>query len=125
MVDNAERAISAACEATQAWVENYTAAPVYFQEGAKGKHEWLIEFKSPPPAMQTFVNQLDVELKALNSDYEAKRYKDMTLLPPKVHKARSGLFYEWLESKKKLGGQHKVPRLSNCRSHLEELLALN
>lgn len=125
MVENAEKALALAAEKTGIQILDFTVGPIFMNGKEKGAHEWLIEFKSPPPAMQTFVNQLDVELKALNSDYEAKRYKDMTLLPPKVHKARSGLFYEWLESKKKLGGQHKVPRLSNCRSHLEELLALN
>ena len=91
----------------------------------KGAHEWLIEFRNPPESMEAFSAHLDEALKSLNSDYEAKRYKNMTLDPPKINVARKNLFYDWLKSKGKLGGQHKVPRLSNHRDLMEELLAAN
>ena len=92
------------------------------QGKGKGAHEWLIEFSKPPEELTLFTHELDLALKSLNSDYEAKRYKDITLSLPKVHAAPKGIFYKWLESKKKLGGQHKVPRLSNSREFIETLL---
>ena len=125
MVENAEKALAKAARASHTQVLDYTVGPVFMNSHEKGAHEWLIEFDKTPEDLERFTKQLDTELKALNSDYEAKRYKDMTLLPPIIHPARSGLFYEWLESKKKLGGQHKVPRLSNSRDYLEELLLKN
>ncbi len=91
---------------------------------SKGAHEWVIEFKKPPKNIDYFTELLDNALKSINSDYEAKRYHDMTLTMPKVHQARSGLFYSWLKDKGKLGGQHKVPRLSNSRNFIEELFVL-
>ena len=122
MVDNADRAIALACERTGALVKEYSAAPVFMTDTEKGCHEWLIEFESNPDDLEHFKSILDESLKSLNSDYEAKRYHNMTLNPPKIIVARSGLFYDFLASKNKLGGQHKVPRLSNNRENLEEML---
>ena len=95
------------------------------QEKQKGGHQWLIEFKTPPKDLNYFTELLDNALKALNSDYEAKRYNNITLTTPKINIARTGLFRDWLKSKNKLGGQHKVPRLSNSREFIEELLDLS
>lgn len=125
IIENAEAALEQACLATGASITDYTAAPVYMQDGESGAHEWLIEFSRAPKNPDTFAKVLDDTLKSLNSDYEAKRYKDMALKPPVINQAREALFYDWLKSKRKLGGQHKVPRLSNTRHHLEELLKLN
>ena len=91
----------------------------------KGSHQWLIEFKTPPQDINKFTELLDQFLKEVNSDYESKRYKDMTLVMPKVNIAKKDLFYNWMAKKNKLGGQHKVPRLSNERDLLEELLEIN
>ncbi|MES1221857.1 MAG: GH3 auxin-responsive promoter family protein, partial [Bacteroidota bacterium] len=106
-------------------VNDYTAAPVYFSNNSNGAHEWLIEFEKAPGDLQTFTQELDTALKSLNSDYEAKRYKDIALRMPVLHAAKQGTFNAWLKSKGKLGGQHKVPRLSNERTMLEEILNLN
>ncbi|HLU88724.1 MAG TPA: GH3 auxin-responsive promoter family protein [Cyclobacteriaceae bacterium] len=122
IVENAERAIAAACEATQASIKNFTAAPVYIGEGNKGAHEWVIEFKSNPTDKELFINKLDDCLREINSDYDAKRYKDLALERPKVHFAPEGLFEKWMKSKGKLGGQNKVPRLSNNREYMDEIL---
>jgi GH3 auxin-responsive promoter len=122
MVDNADRAIALACKRTGALVREYSAAPVFMTETEKGCHEWLIEFELEPDDLEYFKNIFDEALKSLNSDYEAKRYHNMTLNPPKIIVARSGLFYDFLASKNKLGGQHKVPRLSNNRDNIEEML---
>ena len=123
IVDNADKAIAAACEKTGACVNDYTAAPVYFSDQSNGAHEWLIEFDRPPESLQHFTYELDNALKNINSDYEAKRHKDIALRMPLVRALPGGMFTEWLRSKGKLGGQHKVPRLSNTRTYLEELLA--
>lgn len=122
MVDNAEKAITEACRATEALVKDFTASPVYFSENSNGAHEWLIEFEKPPTDISRFTIALDDALKNLNSDYEAKRYKDMALQMPVVHIMEPDTFYNWLKSKNKLGGQHKVPRLSNHRKIVEEIL---
>jgi len=122
MVDNADQAITLACERTGAQAKEYSAAPIFMTETQKGGHEWLIEFAKEPQDLTRFQTVLDDALKSLNSDYEAKRYKNITLAPPKIIVARSGLFYDWLADKNKLGGQHKVPRLSNNREILEEML---
>lgn len=124
IIENAETALRAACDATGAEVSDFTAAPVYMSDSS-GAHEWLIEFARQPDDMQKFAQSLDSRLKEVNSDYEAKRHKDMALKMPVISIARAGLFYDWLKSKGKLGGQHKVPRLSNNRDHIEELLTLN
>lgn len=125
IVDNSDKAIAAACEKTGAMVCDYTAAPVYFSENNNGAHEWLIEFDREPENMAAFTRELDNALKELNSDYEAKRHKDIALRLPVVHSLAKGSFNEWLRSKGKLGGQHKVPRLSNERTILEEILTIN
>ena len=125
IIENAEIALKKACELTRSEIMDYTAAPIFMSEKAKGGHEWLIEFKTPPNDLSKFTEILDEHLKTLNSDYEAKRYNNMTLKMPTVHSVRPGLFHDWLKSKGKLGGQHKVPRLSNVRDHIEEIMALN
>ncbi|MCR4916353.1 MAG: GH3 auxin-responsive promoter family protein [Prevotella sp.] len=125
IVDNAEQGLSYACQQTGAQVLEYTAAPVFMDANAKCRHQWLIEFSTPPVDLQYFARLLDARLQEVNSDYEAKRYKDITLQHLEVVVARPGLFNDWLKSKGKLGGQHKVPRLSNSREHIEELLLLN
>jgi hypothetical protein len=94
------------------------------QKGTKGGHEWLIEFSTPPDNMSYFQEALDNALKAVNSDYEAKRYKDMTLMAPVIHALPQGTFYEWMRKRNKLGGSNKVPRLSNDRKHVDDILSL-
>jgi hypothetical protein len=121
IVDNSDQAISAACQKTGAIVNDYTAAPIYFSEGGNGAHEWLIEFEKEPDNLENFVRELDSALKSINSDYEAKRHKDIALRLPVVQAVPKGSFNNWLSSKGKLGGQHKVPRLSNERGTLEEI----
>ena len=125
IVDNTDKAIAVASEKTNVVVNDYTAAPVYFSDASNGAHEWLIEFETEPGDMQLFISELDTALKNINSDYEAKRYKDIALRMPVVHSLQKGVFNQWLKSKGKLGGQHKVPRLSNERKYLEEILQLN
>ena len=122
IVDNSDYAIAIACEQTGAIVNEYTAGPVYFSEKGNGAHEWLIEFEKQPVSIEDFVYELDQALKSVNSDYEAKRHKDIALRPPIVHAVKKGIFHLWLEQKGKLGGQHKVPRLSNDRKIIEEIL---
>jgi len=124
IVDNSDKAIAWAAEKTNAVVNDYTAAPVYFTDNSNGAHEWLIEFEKEPDDFDTFIFELDSCLKNVNSDYEAKRHKNIALRLPIVHKLTAGTFTDWLRSKGKLGGQHKVPRLSNERMILEEILAL-
>ena len=124
IVENAERALEKACEQTNSRPIDYTVAPIFMKDKLKGGHEWLIEFEVPPQNLDHFTHILDLELQKLNSDYEAKRYNNMTLNKPKVHSARQGLFHDWLKNKGKLGGQNKVPRLSNSREYIEELLRL-
>ncbi|RFM30634.1 GH3 auxin-responsive promoter family protein [Deminuibacter soli] len=124
IVDNSDQAIAVASRETGAVVNDYTAAPVYFSDNANGAHEWLIEFEHPPADMQRFTVALDNALKAVNSDYEAKRHKDIALGLPVIHSLDKGVFKEWLKTKGKLGGQHKVPRLSNNRLYVEEILAM-
>lgn len=124
IVDNTDKAIATACEKTGAQVCDYTAAPVYFSQHNNGAHEWLIEFEKQPANITAFTYELDNALKELNSDYEAKRHKDIALRLPIVHSLPKGTFNEWLKSKGKLGGQHKVPRLSNERTIVEEILTM-
>ncbi|MBR6998544.1 MAG: GH3 auxin-responsive promoter family protein, partial [Prevotella sp.] len=125
IVDNAEQGLAYACQQTGAQVLEYTAAPVFMDAKAKCRHQWLIEFSTPPQNLQHFARLLDARLQEVNSDYEAKRYKDITLQHLEIISARPGLFNDWLKSKGKLGGQHKVPRLSNSRETMEQLLQLN
>lgn len=124
IVDNSDKAVAHAAQKTNAIVNDYTAAPVYFTENSNGVHEWLIEFEKEPDDFNNFIFELDNELKNINSDYEAKRHKNIALRLPIVHNLPSGTFTNWLRSKGKLGGQHKVPRLSNERNMLEEILAI-
>ena len=106
-------------------MKDYTAAPIFMDINAKCRHQWLIEFAKRPTNIEEFATILDRSLQAINSDYEAKRYKDITLQPLEIVIAKDGLFDEWLKSKGKLGGQHKIPRLSNSRDYIEELMAMN
>lgn len=122
IVDNAEKALAVACERTGAVVAEYTGAPVYLDGGEKGAHEWLIEFEKNPSDLGFFCSTFDNALKSINSDYEAKRYHDMILKEPIIRVLELGTFYNWLKSKGKLGGQNKVPRLSNDRTYIEDIL---
>ena len=125
IVDNAEQGLQHACRETGAEVLEYTAAPVFMDEHGKCRHQWLIEFNRQPQDLALFARLLDEHLQTINSDYEAKRYKDITLQPLEIVTARPGLFNDWLKQQGKLGGQHKVPRLSNSREHIEQLIKLN
>ena len=125
IVDNAEQGLAEACRRTGAEVSEYTAAPVFMDDEGKCRHQWLVEFAKEPDSLDDFASILDRRLQEVNSDYEAKRSKDITLQHLEIIKARPGLFNDWLKSKGKLGGQHKVPRLSNNRDIMEQLLRLN
>ena len=125
MIDNAEQALKDACQTTGATIREYTAAPIYMDTNTKGAHQWLIEFENPPSDTTKFMEVLDTKLREVNSDYDAKRYKDITLDMPHLVVARQQLFFDWLKEKKKLGGQNKVPRLANNREYIDHLLELN
>ncbi len=125
IMDNAEKGLAYACEKTGAQVLEYTAAPVYMDKNAKCRHQWLIEFSKDPDNLERFAQELDEKLQELNSDYEAKRSHNVTLQHLEVVKAKEGLFNDWLKQKGRLGGQHKVPRLSNSRKNMDELLEMN
>ncbi len=125
IVDNAEKGLAKACSETGAQVSEYSAAPVFMDQEAKCRHQWLIEFAQMPDSLDKFASTLDSTLKEVNSDYEAKRWKDIALQPLEVIVARQNLFHDWLKQKGKLGGQHKVPRLSNTREYIEDMLTLN
>ena len=126
VIENADFAISNTCKKLNAQISDYTAAPVYFSsnESGIGAHEWLIEFEREPYCMDTFTQELDHQLKSVNSDYEAKRFKDMAMRIPIIHVLPKGTFHHWLKKVGKLGGQHKVPRLSNTRQYVEEILKM-
>ncbi len=125
IIENAENALAKTAQQNNCKVMEYTAAPIYMSSDKSGTHEWLIEFSEHPKDLEKFIKSLDENLKNMNSDYEAKRYKDSTMKMPKVIIARPNLFYDWLSSKNKLGGQNKIPRLSNSREFLDELISLN
>ncbi|WP_028897081.1 GH3 auxin-responsive promoter family protein [Prevotella sp. HUN102] len=125
IMDNAEKGLDAACKATGAQILDYTAAPIFMDANAKCRHQWLIEFAKEPCSLEEFTAILDSKLQEINSDYEAKRFHDVTLQRLEIIPARKNLFSDWLKSKGKLGGQHKVPRLSNSRKNIEEMLAMN
>ncbi len=125
IIENAEDALKTVCKATNAEIIDFTAAPIFMKGKDKGAHEWMIEFKTLPNNLDEFNSLFDKTLQNLNSDYEAKRQNNMTLTSPKINIARPELFYDWLKANDKLGGQHKVPRLSNSRDYLEELLTMN
>ena len=124
IIENAEAAITSACEVTGAVIDNYTAAPVYLEKSKRGGHEWIIEFKSPPNDFDRFGKILDETLRKVNSDYDAKRSHDLALVAPKIHKVAEGTFYNWMKKRGKLGGQNKVPRLYNTREYVEEILLM-
>src|ERR1700743_3398188 len=124
MIDNSDKPIAIACEKTDAIVNDYTAAPVYFGDTGNGAHEWLVEFEREPADMASFVIELDKALQSVHSAYEAKRHKNIALSLPILHSLEKGVFTAWLKSKGKLGGQHKVPRLSNNRKYIEEIQAM-
>lgn len=125
IIDNAEKALATACEKTSAIITEYTAAPIFLKDTEKAAHEWAIEFEKAPENLEYFSEVLDNALKSLNSDYEAKRYHNMMLLLPVVRQVKKGTFYEWFRERGKLGGQSKVPRLSNERKYVEEILAMS
>ncbi len=124
IIENADDAISYACNKTDSIIDNFTAAPIYLETDKKGGHEWIIEFKRQPSSIETFIEMLDNRLREINSDYDAKRAHNLALVKPTVHVAPQGTFYKWMKSRGKLGGQNKVPRLSNSREHVEEILVL-
>jgi hypothetical protein len=125
IVDNAEKGLAYACQKTGAVVSEYTAAPVFMDAKAKCRHQWVVEFAKRPADVVEFGQILDRKLQELNSDYEAKRYKDITLQPLEIIESRPNLFNDWLKLRGKLGGQHKVPRLSNSREYIDQLIRLN
>ncbi|MDD4235560.1 MAG: GH3 auxin-responsive promoter family protein [Bacteroidales bacterium] len=122
IIDNAQGALQEACDATGAQIREYTAAPVFMDENQKGKHQWIIEFVKSPDSLDKFKEELDKNLKKRNSDYEAKRYKDITLDAPDIYVVKETCFYKWMETRGKLGGQNKVPRLANNRLYADELI---
>ncbi|PIF05194.1 MAG: hypothetical protein CSA36_08070 [Draconibacterium sp.] len=124
IIDNAEKALQFACEQTNAIVNEYTAGPVFIKDDQKGTHQWIIEFEKAPDKLETFITLLDQTLQNLNSDYEAKRHKNLTLEQPKIVVAPTGTFYNWMKKRGKIGGQNKIPRLSNNRKYLDELLEM-
>ena len=125
MVENTDKALALTADSFDVEIVEYTAAPIFMEGKENGAHEWIIEFKNPPEDLEKFADALDLNIQMLNSDYEAKRYNSLTLNRLKLHLARPNLFYGWLRDKDKLGGQNKIPRLSNDRHYLEELLKLN
>lgn len=121
IMENAEKALMKACTETGAVIKEYTAGPVYMSDDSQGGHEWMIEFENPPDHMDRFTEVLDNTLCSVNSDYEAKRYKNLSLMLPKVVSLEPGTFYKWMQKRGKLGGQNKIPRLANDRKYLDEL----
>jgi hypothetical protein len=105
-------------------MDNYTAAPIYLEKSKRGGHEWIVEFKTKPGSMERFAQVLDETLREINSDYDAKRSHDLALVAPTIHSVAEGTFYKWLKKRGKLGGQNKVPRLSNSREYVEDILAM-
>jgi hypothetical protein len=122
IIDNAEKGLTKACQETGAIIRDYTAGPIYFKENEPGGHEWIIEFEKLPDNAERFTEILDQTLREVNSDYDAKRFKDMALRKPVIHIAPEGTFYKWMKNRGKLGGQHKVPRLANDRIYIEDIL---
>jgi hypothetical protein len=122
IIDNAEKALANACLSTGAHISEYTAGPVYMGDVSKGSHEWVIEFDKDPDNLDHFIEMLDTTLQSVNSDYEAKRYKDLTLARPVVRAVPEGTFYKWFKERDKLGGQNKMPRLSNSREYIESVM---
>jgi hypothetical protein len=124
IIENAERALAEVCLKTDSIIKEYTVAPHFFTNKSTGKHQWLIEFEKSPINIDYFSEVLDMELKQLNSDYEAKRFNNMVLDNLEIKELKKGTFYNWMKINNKLGGQHKIPRLSNDRTYVEELLKM-
>jgi hypothetical protein len=124
IVENAEAAITRACDHTGAIIDNFTVGPIYLDEGRKGSHEWVVEFKTPPQNLDEFAHILDSTLRQINSDYDAKRSHNLALIAPRVHSVDEGTFYRWMKKRGKLGGQNKVPRLANSREYVEDILKM-
>lgn len=124
IIENAEAAISKACEDTNAVIDNFTAAPIFLEKGKKGGHEWIIEFKVVPKSLEQFGKILDESLRNINSDYDAKRQHDFAIVAPKIHSVQEGTFYNWMKKRGKLGGQNKVPRLFNTREYVDDILKM-
>jgi hypothetical protein len=124
IIENAETAITRACEQTGAVIDNFTAAPIYLEKSKRGGHEWIIEFRTQPKSISEFTEVLDQTLRKVNSDYDAKRAHDIALVAPKIHSVSEGTFYNWMKKRGKLGGQNKVPRLSNSREFVDDILAM-
>lgn len=124
IIENAETAITKACERTGSIMNNFTAAPIYIEQNKRGGHEWIIEFHIPPPNMEQFAGILDDTLRQVNSDYDAKRFHDLALIAPRIHSVPEGTFYNWMKKRGKLGGQNKVPRLSNSREFVDDILSM-
>jgi hypothetical protein len=124
IIENAEEGIARACEKTNAIVSDYTAGPTYFDHGSRGGHEWIVEFKKNPSDLNLFRDTLDITMRKLNSDYDAKRYKNIALNKPVIHPVAEGTFYTWMKKRNKLGGQNKVPRLVNSREYLDDILEM-
>jgi len=125
IIDNAEKAFKIACERTEAIISEYTGGPIYMNDNQKGAHQWIIEFEKEPDDMEHFIQLFDGALKTINSDYEAKRHKNLSLEMPHMLIAKKGLFYEWMKMRGKTGGQNKIPRLANDRQYLDQLIDLN
>jgi hypothetical protein len=124
IIENAEAAITYACEQTGAVIDNFTAAPIFLEKSKRGGHEWIIEFKKLPQSLDLFTELLDKNLRKINSDYDAKRAHNIALVAPKIHSVQEGTFYNWMKKRGKLGGQNKVPRLCNSREYVEDILAM-
>jgi hypothetical protein len=121
IVENADKALETACKQTNSIIAEYTAGPIFMDTTSKGSHEWIIEFENEPDDFEKFIEILDATLKSINSDYEAKRFKDISITRPVVRSVPKGTFIKWFKNKNKLGGQNKVPRLSNTREFIEDL----
>ena len=125
IIDNVENALEEVIKIHQCKIIDYTVAPKFMKSGKKGKHEWIIEFSKEPNNIKQFIIDIDTYIQKVNSDYKAKRYLNITLDIPKIYVARENLFYDWLKRKNKVGGQNKIPRLSNNRIFFDELLSIN
>ena len=124
IIENAETAITEACDKTGAVIDNFTVGPIFLEKDHRGGHEWIVEFKVKPESLEKFTTFLDDALRTVNSDYDAKRAFDLALMKPKVHSVEEGTFYNWMKKRGKLGGQNKVPRLSNSREYIDEILEM-
>ena len=125
IIDNVEKALEKVLSKHNCKITDYTVAPKFMKSGKKGSHDWIIEFSKEPKNINDFMSDLDLSIQDNNTDYKAKRFKNITLDTPELYIARKNLFYDWLKNKNKVGGQNKIPRLSNDRTFFEELLKIN